>query len=182
LLCLKKKLKICFKKNIQNYCNINHGLDCRGTFNREVPKFWEIRRSTRLLRCPSGGRWEGDALSKCPAKVGGEWLTEVYGDVWPFLQALIASSSVGSPGRPAVSSDQHRGLLQVGPPKKRHSPGTSLWRRMVSRSAPKSRRRNKRGGGREQQRDRQLVTSTWPSETLQKKKKSYGSLGFTAAN
>lgn len=40
---------------------------------------------------------------------GGEWLAEVYGDLLLLPQALIASSSVGSPGRPVVSSDKHQG-------------------------------------------------------------------------
>lgn len=55
-------------------------------------QLWEIRRSPPLLLTPSGGCREGDALSVRPGKVGGEWLVEVYGDLWFLPQALIASS------------------------------------------------------------------------------------------
>ncbi|TNN46412.1 hypothetical protein EYF80_043378 [Liparis tanakae] len=141
----------------------------------------------RFLECP-----RNTTLYKYLSDItAGPWSRSrgsASGTMGPYPdQALIASSSVGSPGRPAVSGDQHRGLLQVGPPKKRHSPGTSLRRQMVWRSAPESRRRNKRGGGRDQRRDRQLVTERDQDFNLAfrdaaKKKKSYGSLGFTAAN
>ena len=50
--------------------------------------------------------------------MGGEWRAEVYGDLWFPPQALIASSSVGSPGRPVVSSDQHRGSCRWAQPKR----------------------------------------------------------------
>lgn len=96
----------------------------------------------------------GDALSECPVKVGGEWLAEVYGDLWLLPQALIASSSVGSPGRPAVSSDQHQGSCRWA-----HQNAVYwdlLWRQMVSRSAPKPDDKQRRG--REKRRDGQLVT------------------------
>lgn len=68
-----------------------------------------MRRSPSLHWSPSGGCWGGATLSVCPGKVGGEWLAEVYGDLWPLPQHLIASSSVGSRGRPMESFDQHQG-------------------------------------------------------------------------
>lgn len=62
---------------------------------------------------------EGAALSVSPGKVGrgggggggvglggvggGDCPAEVYGDLWPLPQHLIASSSVGSRGRPTES-------------------------------------------------------------------------------
>lgn len=116
-------------------------------------QLWEIRRSTCLLWSPSGSCWAGDALSECPAKVGGEWLAEVYGDLWLLPQALIASSSVGSPGRPAVSSDQHQGSCRWAHQNTVY--WDLLWRQMVSRSAPKP--DDKQRGGREKRRDGQLV-------------------------
>lgn len=72
-----------------------------------VAHMWTIQHSC-CLWSPSGCR-EGGALSECPAKVGGEWLAEVYGDLWLFSQTFIASSSVGSPERPMVSCNQRRG-------------------------------------------------------------------------
>lgn len=94
--------------------------------------------------------------------MGGEWLAEVYGDLWLLLQALIASSSVGSPGRPVVSSDQHRGSCRWA-----HQNAVYrdlLWRQMVSQSAPKPDDKQRRG--REKQRDGQLLAERVQDFTL----------------
>ncbi len=150
---LKKKLGILPVCIVGNCCTMNHSFDCRGTLRKSCPVVGN-QGSTCLLCSPSGGCWGGDALSECPAKVGGEWLPEVYGDLWPLPQALIASSSVGSPGRPMVNSDQHRGSCRWA-----HQNAVYwglLWRQMVSRSAPKP--DDKQRGGREKRRDGQLVT------------------------
>lgn len=79
------------------------------SFWERASQLWEMRRSPSLHWSPSGGCWGGATLSVCPGKVGGEWLAEVYGDLWPLPLHLIASSSVGSRGRPMESFDQHQG-------------------------------------------------------------------------
>lgn len=82
------------------------GLSPMKDFEKEL---FSCGKFPHLLSSPYGGFSDRDALSECPAKVGGEWLAEVYGDLLLLPQTLIASSSVGTPRRPVVSSDQHQG-------------------------------------------------------------------------
>lgn len=100
-------------------------------------------------------------------KVGGEWLAEVYGDLWLLPQALIASTSVGSPGRPAVSGNQHRGSC-------RWAHQNAVFLRLVmetngvteqSKTRRQTKKRKRKVGEINSWPLKGPRTSTWPSET-----------------
>lgn len=123
------------------------------------------------------GTHRGRGFIWVASESGGELLAEVYGDLWLLPQAFIASSSVGSPGRPMVSINQCRGsgrwahwthcsLRFVIETNGVTEHSTSRWQTKA--------RGGKKPRGKDSCSVNGIRTSTWPSAA----KKIYGSLGF----
>lgn len=147
---------------------MNHGLAWKWTLRKS---FWVVgnQQITRFLWSPFGGCWGVDALSACPAKVGGEWLAEVYGDLWLLPQTLISSFFVSRQGRPMVSCDQHWDSCRWAHQNALHwNCSRDKWCQGVHHNQTT----NKDEEDRSKQRDSWPLngsrTSTWPSETEKK--------------